>query len=347
MAEGGSYWTRRRKIKKRVAEHLEYISKAKASKVIYNHNSDAAEGEEQPDNNELCEIKLDELECVEGEETDLENFNEVCDLLPLVGLGNEFSDDSTMTDSSSGDDSCISNHKDDPTGSSNYLSAQLAHWAKNFQVPHNAVNNLLQLLRVHHPDLPKDTRTLLKTPRHCDVKEIAEGSYHYFGVETSLVKILLPKVDSLKEADQISLQCNVDGIPLFKSSNVQFWPILGKVKQPFTSDPFTIALFCGTKKPTCIAQYLGDFVQEMEQLHENGIEVNGYDKKLKVHVSAFICDAPARAFLKQVKGHNSYYGCERCCQKGEWLGRVTFPSLTADPRTDETYDSDMVMLGRL
>ena len=53
---------------------------------------------------------------------------------------------------------------------------------------------------------------------------------------------------------------------------------------------------------------------------------------------AFICDAPARAYLKCVKGHTGYYGCERCTVKGVHENRrVTFPELSAELRTDEKF----------
>ena len=38
--------------------------------------------------------------------------------------------------------------------------------------------------------------------------------------------------------------------------------------------------------------------------------MNGYEN-LKVVIKAFVCDAPARAFLKCVKGHSGYDSCER------------------------------------
>lgn len=48
------------------------------------------------------------------------------------------------------------------------------------------------------------------------------------------------------------------------------------------------------------------------------------DCVLKVSVRSFVCDAPARSFLKCTKGHNAYYACERCIIKGKWNGRVVF-----------------------
>lgn len=55
---------------------------------------------------------------------------------------------------------------------------------------------------------------------------------------------------------------------------------------------------------------------------------------------AFVCDAPARAFLKCIKGHTAYYSCERCIIKGTWTGRVVFNSDTvASPRTNERFQN--------
>jgi hypothetical protein len=61
---------------------------------------------------------------------------------------------------------------------------------------------------------------------------------------------------------------------------------------------------------------------ELNNLVLNGISVG--DAVLTVTVGSFICDAPARAFLKCIKGHGAYYACERCIIKGRWNGRVVF-----------------------
>ena len=48
-----------------------------------------------------------------------------------------------------------------------------------------------------------------------------------------------------------------------------------------------------------------------------------YERKTYfVNIKAFVCDAPARQFLKGIKAHNSYFGCERCGVEGTWNGRV-------------------------
>ncbi|XP_064474126.1 uncharacterized protein LOC135388473 [Ornithodoros turicata] len=59
---------------------------------------------------------------------------------------------------------------------------------------------------------------------------------------------------------------------------------------------------------------------------------------VRVELRAVICDAPAWSFLKQVKSHTGYYGCEKCLQKGVYCCRkVTFPELNAAKRTNSSF----------
>lgn len=51
----------------------------------------------------------------------------------------------------------------------------------------------------------------------------------------------------------------------------------------------------------------------------------------------FVCDAPARAYIKCIKYHSGYNSCERCTQNGEWEGRVVFPYQKCSVRTNETF----------
>ncbi|XP_067206649.1 uncharacterized protein [Linepithema humile] len=79
-----------------------------------------------------------------------------------------------------------------------------------------------------------------------------------------------------------------------------------------------------------------DFIQEYKNLCDNGLVID--TKLYSVTVSAFICDAPARAFIKVIKGHNGFYGCERCTQKGTHpFGATIFNKINAESRTDESF----------
>ena len=60
-----------------------------------------------------------------------------------------------------------------------------------------------------------------------------------------------------------------------------------------------------------------------------------------MHMKIFICDAPARAFLKNIIYHTEYSSCERREEEGEWLGKVVFNSRDTFPRrTDEMFSQN-------
>jgi len=144
----------------------------------------------------------------------------------------------------------------------------------------------------------------------------------------------------LENENTISLFFNVDGLPLYKGCSKQFWPILGKIfnrkHSPSCSAIFVIAIFCGSSKPASVEEYLHDFIAELSHLMEVGLTFHG--KHYAVDIVGFACDAPARAYIKCIKGHTGYFGCEKCEQHGERVDRVmTFPELNAPKRSDESF----------
>lgn len=60
-----------------------------------------------------------------------------------------------------------------------------------------------------------------------------------------------------------------------------------------------IAIWCGEGKPI-LNEYLEQFVHEFINLSRSGIHIN--DHQIRIYIQAFICDTPARAYLK---GYNS------------------------------------------
>ncbi len=79
-----------------------------------------------------------------------------------------------------------------------------------------ALTSLLGILKVHHPFLPKDGRTLLKTATSYSIQNAAGGTYHYFGILKSLSKTLEKIWSFVPDKYAFKIQLIMDGLPLFK-----------------------------------------------------------------------------------------------------------------------------------
>ena len=232
-------------------------------------------------------------------------------------------------DGTSGSDS-------EPDVPSPSLSDNIANWAVRFGISMVALTALLSILNLTHPNLPKDGRTLLKTKVHYDIQEKAGGNYHHFGILSSLRATLNKQVKILTEGMTIGLQINIDGLPLFKSSTLQLWPILGLLVTVPMKEPVVIGAYCGLKKPSSATEFLSDFVTELQEL-EAGFCFG--DKNLKIELHTVVCDTPARAFVKKTKAHNAYHGCDKCQHPGKYQNRrMSFPGPEHPLRTDMSFN---------
>jgi hypothetical protein len=234
------------------------------------------------------------------------------------------------------DESVINNNDFDDSDDSNIdgkLSDELVAWVNTFGVHHRAIDQLLKILHPYHSDLPLTAKTLLGTKKSGKVivKNIASGEYIYVGIKEGLRSCY---ASSTTACDTIKYQANIDGIPLFKSSGIQLWPVLGKLID--SSLIFIIGVFCGMSKPSNVNEYLEEFIQEVICLETEGFTVNG--KHCYAKLDCLVCDAPARALVKCVKSHTGYSSCERCVQKGEYVGnRIVYLETSSDLRTDENF----------
>ena len=224
---------------------------------------------------------------------------------------------------------------DEPEEQHSALTNDIGAWAVRNRCSRSCINELLKILKNNgHDELPKDARTLFKTPRNVSTSVKCGGSYSYLGIANGITRALLENPNFTFHGDIIEINVNIDGVPLYKSSSTQLWPILCMI-QGFSS-PFIVAIFCGTSKPNQVTEYLHDFILEYKALKQEGYmhEMKNYS----VIIRAIICDAPARQFLKCVKAHNAYFGCERCTVEGSWEGRVVFHELDSPRRTDEDFN---------
>ena len=325
-----SYWTKRRKIRANVAEHLNSIQNAEPYSAFENEQIRIVNN--VPDVvTDLNDTYSDSIICDSPvESSDNEEMFYPCSEdsfeIPEMIDQNGSSDDEHETIEFERDEKeCL-------------LKDELAKWASQYLISATAVSSLLKILKQLHPNLPSDSRSLLNTERQYELCEIEGGLYHHFGIAKSLQKATACMENKLTPGSTVSLQINIDGLPLFKSSGTQLWPILGRIKED-NAKPFIIGLFCGNSKPKNVAEYLSQFITEMQSIEQNGIALEGVEGQIAVKIDAMICDAPARAYLKQIKPHNAYHGCEKCWQKGEWKQtKVTFQEVDAQLRTDVQFD---------
>ena len=106
------------------------------------------------------------------------------------------------------------------------ISEELASWATKNNCRRDAVNELLKILRRHgHDSLPKDARTLLQTPRQVLAVNKCGGQYIYLGIAKGIMNVLSSNPSFCAESTNIELVVNIDGLPLFKSSCIEMWPI--------------------------------------------------------------------------------------------------------------------------
>lgn len=128
--------------------------------------------------------------------------------------------------------------------------------------------------------------------------------------------------------------------------------------------PMAVGIFYGEKNPENAQIYFEPFVAELKTILQNGIKINGFT--LNVSIRCFICDSPARAFVKGMEiwrlriyyikpttptyilvsllpgtmNYNAIHGCQKC----QIIGRhsaishtVVFTKLQSEPRTDAVF----------
>lgn len=208
----------------------------------------------------------------------------------------------------------------------------LRKWAIKYNINQNNLEELLNILRNSYPNLSKCAKTFLFTDKASyDIWIMngidgTAGEFVYFGIEKWLHKHFLPNFHS---SSNICLQFNVDGMTLFNSRSKQFWPILCKVIcESNMYNPFCVAIYNGN------LQVIMTFSTNLyKKLMSKQLIIHG--EELKIH--SFICDTPARKFLKSIVGYGGYGACERCETYGISVsGKNKFSKKVVCPR-DKRY----------
>ena len=182
---------------------------------------------------------------------------------------------------------------------------QLQEWAIETHIKQEALDKLLKILRIRLlTNLPKSSKTFLRTSgAKYNIIQMEDGNgsmgeFVYFGLEEGLRDCI--NIDIHKN-DVIELEVGSDGLRLVDSGYQELWPLAGKVHfDPDIYKPFAIAVYFGETNPRSTEAYLSQFIEEINGLQENGINISG--RHFDVRIKCFICDTPARALLKGTIG---------------------------------------------
>lgn len=234
---------------------------------------------------------------------------------------------------------------------SSTLAEDLYSFYVNFNVPVAGMQFLLSSLNKHKvKDAPRSLYLLKKcgrSERAMPIQSLRSGCFTYFGIRENLTLYVDRNGNHNNKELFLSMKANIDGLPLYRSSSTCIWPILVS----FGSDiqPYPVAIHLGICKPE-LDLFLQDFISEIKDLRIYGYTIGNVTVKLTEVF--FVCDAPARAYLQCILGHNAKKGCAYCDAEGSYdVDRVVFPSYKGNERTDHKYscqeESNQVRLSPL
>ncbi|XP_049293236.1 uncharacterized protein LOC125768935 [Anopheles funestus] len=142
----------------------------------------------------------------------------------------------------------------------------------------------------------------------------------------------------IPEEDLFTVQVSIDGLPLFRSSKRQLWPILIRVEELREAPVMLVGYYSGLEKPELVEEYFRPLVLEINDLQQRGLQFG--NKVVRFALSIFVADSPARAFAKATANFNAKHGCLQCSIVGEYIKperNVIFDSVNAELRTDAGF----------
>ena len=143
------------------------------------------------------------------------------------------------------------------------FNQKIALWAVDNNISQTAVTNLLKILYSEGLNVPKSAITLLKIDSHFVIKDCGNGKLLIFSLRRSLQsrlqeelsdhRIISERYSELlqscrKNRTLVTLNLYIDGMPISKSGNDQFWPILCKINESINKYPFVYGIFLGVSK---------------------------------------------------------------------------------------------------
>lgn len=235
----------------------------------------------------------------------------------VSNLCNDELSEESLTEPDEGEPLDFQSNITEETDTETFLTAFI-EWVKEFKPSANSVNALLRIFRKYTSEnFPIDCRSLLKTPRITEVHSMVKGEYWHNGLAKVVLTIIKKREQTGCTDMNIDLFINIDGATVGKSSGKSMWPIL--CSDTLSKQVYVIGIYFGEGKPDNSNTFLEMFVNEATQLIDNGIQFN--HNLYNIKIKGLICDAPAKAYVLQVKYHTGFDSCTKCVIEGKRVDR--------------------------
>lgn len=105
-----------------------------------------------------------------------------------------------------------------------------------------------------------------------------DGRYCHLGLTKGLISVH-KKLENMN-TKQLQLLFNVDGLPITRGGEKNFWPILCQVTN-VDCGVFSVGIYEGKTKPKCFNSFMSEFVAELKELVENGVMIHDVHFQVK------------------------------------------------------------------
>lgn len=240
-----------------------------------------------------------------------------------------------------------------------FVVDSLKTWLKkDDSVSKSSVTKLLKILNKKLKKVPRTYDSLLNIDRNANDRPSQVSYIHIDNNEESgdysdelvefkwLDDFKLYIATNISQNDHevllINIHVNIDGIPIFNNGAYSAYPILVSTRE-FPEKIFVPYIYFQNKHSNSKGMpsnnnLIQKFVDQLEVLLNEPILV--CEKLVNFKLEAIICDAVARAGIKEVVSHTGYHACDRCIQKGSHhANRMCFPETNCNERTNESFRS--------
>ena len=139
----------------------------------------------------------------------------------------------------------------------------IRQWAVKYvhTVPHVAIDDLLHTLKENtNTVFPRNSKTLLKTPRSTEIFDMDSEQYCHYGMQRAILLFIVDLSKKKINVDTLEILVSIDGAPLATSSEKGLWII--SCSEKLLKNVEVVGIYHGKDKPSNCNDLLERFCNE-------------------------------------------------------------------------------------